>query len=243
MRSRLLEQTLASREGVLGPDHPDTQTSRKNLAKAYQDVGRTTEAIPLLERSLAGRHRALRPGHPHTQISRKNLVTAYRDEGRVARESQAPADAAANGLSVSFRRPPADPATPVLPGGFRRPPADQAGRLPSDRIAHPSAKPPDHSVAQADTGRASHRRRARPRGSRGDHARRPGGHCRGVRLARGCSVQLLPLDVARLGRRSRVSAGHVRPRRCHAERVARAFQAAPVAVRAGPQRMSAPDPA
>jgi RNA polymerase sigma factor (sigma-70 family) len=144
----LLEQTLASREGVLGPDHPDTQTSRKNLAKAYQDVGRTTEAIPLLERISAGRHRALRPGHPHTQISRKNLVTAYRDEGRVARESQAPADAAANRLSVSFRRPPADPATPVLPGGFRRPPADQAGRLPSDRIAHPSAKPPDHSVGR-----------------------------------------------------------------------------------------------
>ena len=143
---RVLEQTLASREGVLGPDHPDTQTSRKNLAKAYQDVGRTTEAIPLLERSLASRHRAPRPGHPHTQISRKNLVTAYRDEGRVARESQAPADAAANGLSVSFRRPPADPATPVLPGGFRRPPSDQAGRLPSDRIAHPSAKPPDRSV-------------------------------------------------------------------------------------------------
>ena len=142
----LLEQTLASREGVLGPDHPDTQTSRKNLAKAYQDVGRTTEAIPLLERSLAGRHGALRPGHPHAQISQKNLVTAYRDEGRVARESQAPADAAANRLSVSFRRPPADPATPVLPGGFRRPPADQAGRLPSDRIAHPPAKPPDYSV-------------------------------------------------------------------------------------------------
>ena len=153
----LLEQTLASRERVLGPDHPDTQTSRKNLAKAYQDVGRTTEAISLLERTSAGRQRVLRPGHPQAQISRKNLVTAYRDEGRLAqaippveqtlaaRESQVPADDAAKGLSVSFRRPPADPAGPVLPGGFRRPPADQAGRLPSDYITHLSAKLPDHS--------------------------------------------------------------------------------------------------
>ena len=153
----LLEQTLASRERVLGPDHPDIQASRKNLAKAYQDVGRTTDAIPLLERTSAGRQRVLRPGHPHAQISRKNLVTAYRDEGRLAqaippveqtlaaRDNQVPADAAAKGLSVSFRRPPADPAGPVLPGGFRRPPADQAGRLPSDRIVHLSAKLPDHS--------------------------------------------------------------------------------------------------
>jgi RNA polymerase sigma factor (sigma-70 family) len=153
----LLERTLASRERVLGPDHPDAQISRKNLAKAYQDVGRTTEAIPLLERTSAGRQRVLGPAHPHAQISRKKLVTAYRDEGRLAQaippveqtlaawESQVPADAAAKGLSVSFRRPPADPAGPVLPGGFRRPPADQAGRLPSDGIAHLSAKPPDHS--------------------------------------------------------------------------------------------------
>ena len=153
----LLEQTLAGRDRVLGPDHPDTQTSRKNLAKAYRAAGRVAEAIPL-EQTLAGRQQVLRPDHPDTQTSRKNLATtAYRDGGRAvkaippveqtlaARESQAPADAAAKVLPASLRRPPTDPARRVLPVGFRRPPADPAGRLLSDRVVGPSAELSDHS--------------------------------------------------------------------------------------------------
>ena len=35
------EQTLAARERVLGPDHPDTLPSRNNLANAYRAAGRT----------------------------------------------------------------------------------------------------------------------------------------------------------------------------------------------------------
>ena len=152
----LFEQTLAGRDRVLGPDHPDTQTSRKNLAKAYRAAGRVAEAIPL-EQTLAGRRQVLRPDHPDTQTSRKNFATAYRDGGRAAeaippveqtlaaRESQAPADAAAKVLPASLRRPPADPARRVLPAGFRRPPADPAGRLLSDRVVGPSAELSDHS--------------------------------------------------------------------------------------------------
>ncbi len=37
----LLERTLADCERVLGPDPPNTLTSRNNLAMAYQDAGRT----------------------------------------------------------------------------------------------------------------------------------------------------------------------------------------------------------
>jgi hypothetical protein len=37
----LLERTLADCERVLGPDHPNTLTSRNNLAMAYQDAVRT----------------------------------------------------------------------------------------------------------------------------------------------------------------------------------------------------------
>ena len=152
----LFEQTLAGRDRVLGPDHPDTQTSRKNLAKAYRAAGRVADAIPL-EQTLAGRRQVLRPDHPDTQTSRKNLATAYRDGGRAAkaippveqtlaaRESQAPADAAAKVLPASLRRPPTDPARRVLPVGFRRPPADPAGRLLSDRVVGPSAELSDHS--------------------------------------------------------------------------------------------------
>ena len=40
----LHEQTLAARERVLGPDHPDTLQSRNNLAIAYRDAGRTDTA-------------------------------------------------------------------------------------------------------------------------------------------------------------------------------------------------------
>ena len=47
------ERLLADQERVLGPDHPDTLTSRNNLAIAYQDAGRTGEAITLHEQNLA----------------------------------------------------------------------------------------------------------------------------------------------------------------------------------------------
>ena len=152
----LFEQTLAGRDRVLGPDHPDVQTSRKNLAKAYRAAGRVTEAIPL-EKTLAGRQQVLRPDPPDIQTSRKNLATGHPDGGQAARaippveqtlaarESRAPADAAAKVLPASLRRPPTDPARRVLPAGFRRPPADPAGRLLSDRVVGPSAELSDHS--------------------------------------------------------------------------------------------------
>jgi hypothetical protein len=44
---------LAARERLLGPDHPDTLTSRNNLATAYRAAGRTGEAITLHEQTLA----------------------------------------------------------------------------------------------------------------------------------------------------------------------------------------------
>ena len=47
----LFEQTLADRERVLGQAHPDTLTSRDNLAKAYKDAGRLDEAEGLRRRA------------------------------------------------------------------------------------------------------------------------------------------------------------------------------------------------
>ena len=40
---------------VLGEDHPDTLTSRNNLAGAYQAAGDLGRAIPLFEQTLADR--------------------------------------------------------------------------------------------------------------------------------------------------------------------------------------------
>ncbi len=63
-RALLHERTLADRERMLGPDHPDTLTSRGDLAVAYQDAGRAAEAIPLHEQTLAACERVLGLDHP-----------------------------------------------------------------------------------------------------------------------------------------------------------------------------------
>ena len=45
---------MADFERVLGDIHPDTLTSRNNLAHAYKAAGRLGEAILLFERTLWG---------------------------------------------------------------------------------------------------------------------------------------------------------------------------------------------
>jgi len=49
---------------------PDTLISRNNLAMAYQDAGRTVEAIALLEQALADSERLLGTDHPNTKAVR-----------------------------------------------------------------------------------------------------------------------------------------------------------------------------
>jgi len=75
---------LRDAERVLGPDHPDTLTSRNNLANAYQAAGRAAEAIPLHEQTLAALERLLGPDRPDTLGSRNNLAAAYAEAGRAA---------------------------------------------------------------------------------------------------------------------------------------------------------------
>jgi tetratricopeptide (TPR) repeat protein len=71
-------------ERVLGPQHPDTLTSRGNLAVAYQAAGRNAEAIPLHEQTLADREQVLGATHPDTLSIRNNLASAYEEAGRNA---------------------------------------------------------------------------------------------------------------------------------------------------------------
>uniref|UniRef100_UPI002025011E tetratricopeptide repeat protein n=1 Tax=Frankia sp. CiP1_Cm_nod2 TaxID=2897161 RepID=UPI002025011E len=79
----LLQRALTLDERLLGPDHPDTLTSRNNLAYAYESAGRAAEAIDLYERTLPDMLRILGPDHPDTLTSRNNLVHAYWSAGRV----------------------------------------------------------------------------------------------------------------------------------------------------------------
>jgi Tetratricopeptide repeat len=57
----MFELTLAAKERLLGSNHPSTLNSRGNLAAAYREAGRATEAIPLVEQTLATRN-LLAPG-------------------------------------------------------------------------------------------------------------------------------------------------------------------------------------
>ena len=57
---------------------PDTLTSQNNLASAYQDAGRTADAIRLYELNLEVRERLLGADHPSTLNSRGNLALPTR---------------------------------------------------------------------------------------------------------------------------------------------------------------------
>ena len=76
------EELTADLERVLGPDHPDTLSSRNNLAEAYRGEARAAEAIPLYEQNLAACERQMGSSHPVTLISRNNLAIAYQEAGQ-----------------------------------------------------------------------------------------------------------------------------------------------------------------
>ncbi|MEV4364555.1 tetratricopeptide repeat protein [Nonomuraea sp. NPDC049625] len=81
----LLQTTLADRERVLGADHPDTLTSRNNLASAYESAGDLGRAIPLFEATLAEQERVVGADHRYTLRSRNNLAHAYQAAGDLGR--------------------------------------------------------------------------------------------------------------------------------------------------------------
>jgi hypothetical protein len=51
---------------VLGPDHPDTLTTRNNLAYWRGEAGDASGAAAATEQLLADSLRVLGPDHPHT---------------------------------------------------------------------------------------------------------------------------------------------------------------------------------
>jgi tetratricopeptide (TPR) repeat protein len=78
------EPLLVDSVRLLGESHPDTLTSRNDLASAYLAAGRVAEAVSLYERTLADREQVLGQSHPDTLASRNDLASAYLAAGRVA---------------------------------------------------------------------------------------------------------------------------------------------------------------
>ncbi|MEU9234524.1 FxSxx-COOH system tetratricopeptide repeat protein [Streptomyces subrutilus] len=66
----------------LGPDHPDTLSSRNDLAVVLYVLGRHQEAADLHQQTLTDRERVLGPDHPHTLTSRSNLAVVLDALGR-----------------------------------------------------------------------------------------------------------------------------------------------------------------
>ncbi|MFJ6130568.1 tetratricopeptide repeat protein, partial [Streptomyces griseoviridis] len=98
----LYEATLTQCEQVLGDTHPNTLTSRNNLAHAYESAGDLGRAIPLYEATLTQCEQVLGDTHPNTLTSRNNLARAR----AIARTVQQP-----------------DTATPTIDDGRQPPPA------------------------------------------------------------------------------------------------------------------------
>jgi eukaryotic-like serine/threonine-protein kinase len=82
---RQLEQAVALRRKVLGPDHPDTLDSTTNFALAYQDAGRLAEALAIQEETLERCKAKLGLDDRVTLIAMNNLATAYSVSGQVER--------------------------------------------------------------------------------------------------------------------------------------------------------------
>ena len=84
--SRAIEVGAAVRaivERVLGADHPETLSSRNNLAGAYRSAGRLGDATPRYEQNLRDTERVLGAEHPETFASRNNLAHAYESAGQL----------------------------------------------------------------------------------------------------------------------------------------------------------------
>jgi tetratricopeptide (TPR) repeat protein len=75
----LLEQTLALREQVLGPEHHAVAASLNNLALLYRARGQYLKALPLLQRALAINEKVYGSDHPEVATSLNNLAGTYQD--------------------------------------------------------------------------------------------------------------------------------------------------------------------
>ena len=67
----LLDQALAIAEAQLGPDHPNTLTTRGNLASWLGEAGQVPEAITQTQQLLDDRARVQGPDHPDTLRTRR----------------------------------------------------------------------------------------------------------------------------------------------------------------------------
>ena len=97
----IYEPLLADRERILGAEHPDTLTTRGNLADAYQAAGRTTTRSRSSSRCSPTASGSSAPSTPTRSPPAATSPTPTRPRGR--------ADGRDRDLRAAARRPRADP--------------------------------------------------------------------------------------------------------------------------------------
>ena len=68
---------LEKSQQILGKDHPDTLTTKGNLASMYWAQRRTAEAARLEAEVLEKRQQILREDYPYTLTAKGNLASTY----------------------------------------------------------------------------------------------------------------------------------------------------------------------
>jgi lipopolysaccharide biosynthesis regulator YciM len=71
---RLYQETLRTQSRVLGPEHPETLATMKDLADAYTQEGRIDDAERLLTTAVQGMRRVLGENHPDTVAAVTDLA-------------------------------------------------------------------------------------------------------------------------------------------------------------------------
>jgi hypothetical protein len=74
----LHSEVLAMQSRILGPDHPETLTTKANLAATMSRQGNYEEAKRLEMSVLRTMQRLLGPAHPHTLFAKENLECTLR---------------------------------------------------------------------------------------------------------------------------------------------------------------------
>jgi len=80
---RQFERAVAARRQILGPDSSESLKAMNNLAYAYRDAGRFSDALPLLEETLNRSTAVLGFDHPVALDVMNNLAGAYRETNRL----------------------------------------------------------------------------------------------------------------------------------------------------------------
>ena len=79
----LQEQALSTRKRVLGPKHPSTLASVREMGRLLVALGRLTEAEPYFREALDGRRRVLGAEHPDTLSSISDMGSLLEAQGKL----------------------------------------------------------------------------------------------------------------------------------------------------------------